>query len=277
MKLISKLALGAGALIAVKGLDNRLETTLYEPEFKNLPQEFDGFKIAHISDLHSEIVPGLAEEIAPHKPDIIVVTGDMIHDDERPFNAILTLFERLLAIAPIYMVSGNHDLWNTRFSEFVRTCCDMGVHFCDDKMFTIDRDNAQIAIFGIRDPFGKATETIKKSLRRSLDALPEYDGFRLLLFHRANQFERLREAGFDLILTGHMHGGQFRIPGIGGVMPPKSSLIDSKKLFFPTYSGGAYRWRDTLMLVNRGLGNPMIIPRLFNRPEIGIIKLRCEN
>lgn len=273
MKLISKLALGAGALIAVKGLDNRLETTHYEPKFKNLPPDFENFRIAHISDLHSESTPGLVEEISAHKPDIIVVTGDMIHDDNRPYTPVLSLFERLLAIAPVYMVSGNHDLWNTKFSDFLKQSCDMGAIMCDDRMVTIDRGAGQIALYGIRDPFGKATDIIKKSIERSLRTLPDYDGFRLLLFHRANQFERIREAKFDLVLTGHMHGGQMRIPGVGGVISPKSSFVDSRGIFFPTYSSGAHRYRDTLMIVNRGLGNPMIVPRLFNRPEIGIITL----
>ena len=276
MKLISKLALAAGALVAVKGLDNRLEVTLYNPKFKNLPKEFDGFRIAHISDLHSESTPGLAEEIAAYNPDIICITGDMIHDDNRSYEPVLALLERLLAIAPVYMVSGNHDLWNTKFSDFQKRSEDMGAVLCDDKMLPITREGAEIALFGIRDPFGKATDIIIKGIKRSLDALPEYDGFKLLLFHRANQFERIREAGFDLILTGHMHGGQMRIPGVGGVVAPKSSIGDTRRMLFPTYSSGAYRYRNSTMIVNRGLGNPMIIPRLFNRPEIGIITLKKE-
>lgn len=276
MKLITKLALGAGVLVAVKGLDNRLELSHYEPKFENLPAEFDGFRIAHISDLHSEWAPGLVEVINIHKPDMIVITGDMIHDDGRSYEPVLTLLERLLAIAPVYMVSGNHDLWNTKFPDFISRACDMGAVFCDDRMNVIKRAGAEIAVFGMKDPYSKATDLIKKSLNHSLAALPEYDGFRMLLFHRANQFERIRQANFDLILAGHMHGGQIRVPGVGGIMPPKSSLADSRKILFPTYCSGAFRYRKTLMIVNRGLGNPMIIPRLFNRPEIGIIVLRCE-
>lgn len=112
MNLISKLALGAGALVAVKGLDNRLEITHYESKFDNLPPEFDGFRIAHISDLHSESTPGLVEEITALKPDIIVITGDMIHDDFRSYEPVLALIERLLAIAP-----GVYDFGQSRFVE----------------------------------------------------------------------------------------------------------------------------------------------------------------
>lgn len=104
---------------------------------------------------------------------------------------------------------------------------------------------------------------------------PEFDGFKCVLFHRANQFEHIRDFGFDLVLAGHMHGGQMRIPGVGGVISPKSSLGDPRsKMLFPTYCSGAFRHRNTMMIVNRGIGNPMLVPRLFNRPEIGIIVLR---
>ncbi len=276
MRFLTKIVLGAGALIAVKGLDNRLEITHYEPSFKNLPAEFDGFRIVHISDLHSESTPGLAAEVSNCKPDIIVITGDMLHDNDKSFVPIIQLLERLLAIAPVYMVSGNHDLWNTRFDEFVKLSTDAGVVFMDDSFTTLSHHGAEIGLFGIADPFGKATDVIVKNLNQSVEKLPEYDGFRMLLFHRANQFDRLKGLGFDLILAGHMHGGQFRVPGIGGLMPPKSSLADSKQIVFPTYCSGSFRYQNTTMIVNRGLGNPMIIPRLYNRPEIGVTVLRHE-
>ncbi|MBQ7794273.1 MAG: metallophosphoesterase [Clostridia bacterium] len=275
MHLITKLAIGVGTLIAVKGLDNRLEVTYYEPRLENLPPELDGFKIAHISDLHSESIPGLGAEIAALAPDMIAVTGDMIHDDDRSYEPVMRLFERLVQIAPVYMISGNHDLWNTSFTDFVEYTDKLGVHFIDDTMCEIEHNGAKFGLFGMRDPFGKATDIIEKSLAKSFAKLPEYDGFRMLLFHRANQFTRLTGHGFDLILSGHMHGGQFRIPGVGGVMPPKSSLIDSKQIVFPRYTEGTYTDGSTTMIVNRGIGNPMFIPRLYNRPEIGIVTLKA--
>ncbi len=277
MKLLTKLALGAGTLIAVKGLDNRLEVTRYELKFDTLPLEFDGFRITHISDLHSENTPGLTEEVSFTKPDIIVVTGDMIHDDNRSFEPVLALLERLLAIAPVYIVSGNHDLWNSRFDAFLAAAGDMGVVFCDDTLSIISRGEAQIGIFGIKDPFSKSPAVIRKNIEHSLSELPDFNGFKCLLFHRANQFELLRGMNFDLILSGHMHGGQMRIPGVGGVISPKTNFIDSRKIFFPTYCSGAFKYRTTTMIVNRGIGNPMLVPRLFNRPEIGVITLKCNN
>ncbi|MEE0943876.1 MAG: metallophosphoesterase [Clostridia bacterium] len=275
MNLLAKALIGAGVLALAKGLDNRIEITQYEPEFYSLPKEFDGFRIVHISDLHSDTAPGLRNEILSLEPDIIVITGDMIHDNDKSFLPTVRLIKQLRNIAPLYMVSGNHDLWNTRFDEFIRLCEESGAIFMDNKFLPLKHKGGEIGLFGIADPFSKATDTIVKNLDEFFSKLPEYDGFKLLLFHRANQFDRIKGKDFDLILAGHMHGGQFRIPGIGGLMPPKSSLADSKQIIFPTYCSGVFVHQNTTMIVNRGLGNPMIIPRLYNRPEIGITVLRC--
>ncbi len=277
MGLITTALIGAGALAFLKGLDNRIEVTHYEPQFKNLPKEFDGFRIVHISDLHSDTFPGLKSEIMALAPDIIVITGDMIHDNDKSFIPTVRLIEQLANISPLYMISGNHDLWNTRFDEFVQQSQDAGAVLMDDKFIKISHNGGEIGLFGIKDPYGKATGTIVNSLADSFSVLPDYDGFKLLLFHRANQFDRLKDKGFDLILSGHMHGGQFRIPGIGGLMPPKSSLADSKQIIFPSYCSGTFYHNNTTMIVNRGLGNPIIIPRLYNRPEICLTVLRCQD
>ncbi len=276
MHILTKLALGAGVLALVKGIDNRLEITSLEHRSENLPKELDGFRIAHISDLHSESIPGLSEEIKKLSPDMIAITGDMIHDDERSYESVTRLLSQLVKIAPTYMVSGNHDLWNTGFDAFLEEADSLGVHFMDDRRCFIEHNGACFALYGVRDPFGKATDIISKSLEKSFSALEDYDGFKLLLFHRANQYPRLVSRGFDLILSGHMHGGQFRIKGVGGLVPPKSSLVDTKRIFFPKYTEGVYTDGSTTMVVNRGIGNPMIIPRLYNRPEIGIITLRVD-
>ena len=85
-----------------------------------------------------------------------------------------------------------------------------------------------------------------------------------------------KDEKYDLILAGHMHGGQVRIPHGRGVVAPKSSWLDSTHPFFPKYVGGRYKINDTDVIVNRGLGNPVVVPRLFNRPEITVITLNHE-
>ena len=112
------------------------------------------------------------------------------------------------------------------------------------------------------------------NLSENLPKLPRYNGYDILLFHRANLFDRLKYRGFNLILAGHMHGGQFRIPKGRGVVAPKSSWGSKSSMFFPKYFAGHYHAPHTDMIVNRGIGNPMLLPRLFNRPEITVITLK---
>ena len=103
--------------------------------------------------------------------------------------------------------------------------------------------------------------------------LSKADAFSILLSHRADLYPDIKDTGVDLILSGHMHGGQIRLPWGNGVFSPTSSIPSGESLLFPKYFGGYYSYKDTHMIVNRGLGNPMIIPRLFNRPEITVITL----
>ena len=123
----------------------------------------------------------------------------------------------------------------------------------------------------MEDPFTKIH--YKSKIKEYLSKFNTSSDYQILLFHRANLLDHIKDYGFDLILSGHLHGGQLRIPGMGGVFSPLSSLGDGSKILFPKYSGGEYKSENTTMIVNRGIGNPMIIPRVFNRPEIGIITL----
>lgn len=271
----SKLAVIGGALLLANGLDNRLEVTHYQVKQKSLPKEFDGFRIVHISDFHCDTTPGLVNEIRGEFPDIIVITGDLAHDTGS-FDAFIHLLEQLLKIAPCYMVSGNHDVWRTDYKDLVAACRARGGIFLQDERVELERSGAKIAISGIEDPFTRDKDLMAKKLAQSLNTLGPYDGYELLLFHRASSLDRLKDQGFDLILAGHMHGGQFRIPGVGGVLAPRSSLSENSKMFFPKYFGGRYENGGTVMIVNRGIGNPMVIPRFFNRPEIGSIVLEHE-
>ncbi len=277
MGFMAKAVFCAGALALLKGIDNRLEITARREAFSNLPESFDGFKIAHISDLHSEVPTELFDVIKGLAPDMIAVTGDIIHDDMRSFDGVVELLEKLSKVAPVYIVSGNHDLWNSRFGVFLKKAEAAGVNFLDDNMALVEKNGESIALFGFSDPFGKSTDSIRKSLERSFSALVPFDGFKILLFHRANLFPRLTGKGFDLILAGHMHGGQIRVRGFGGLFPPKSSIIDSKTLIFPKYTEGVYKDGSSTMIVSRGIGNPMILPRLYNRPEVGIITLKKQS
>lgn len=273
MKLLSKVLIAASAVIAVKGLDNRLEISRYVVNSDKLPDEFDGFKILQLSDFHCDTTAGLSEAVRNEQPDIICMTGDMTHDigSCEPF---LYLLKQINDIAPIYLISGNHDVWRNDYQKLIEKCRTCGAIVLQDEMRTVTRGNAAIGIAGIEDPSSVNHDTILKKINNALSNIHPIEGFNMLLFHRANLLDMFADTEFDLILSGHMHGGQFRIPGIGGVVSPKTNIYDNGRIFFPKYFGGEYTLNNIKMIVSRGIGNPTILPRFFNRPEICTITLK---
>lgn len=248
----------------------------YNIACKNLPESFSGFKIAHISDTHSRPAKGICEIIKDASPDIIVITGDLLNDDDKPTEEIDSLVQELLKIAPLYFTSGNHDLWRMGYGSIFSKYEGLGAIFMDNKTVVIEKNGEKIILSGCPDPFSKLPGSILENLQKSLDSLEKIDGFNILLFHRANLFDTVKDAGYDLILSGHMHGGQVRIPGIGGVLAPSSSLLSKTRMFFPKYSGGVVTSDESTMIINRGVSNTLPIPRLGNPPEVGIITLTNE-
>lgn len=265
-------AIAGGAMLVLKGLDDRLETTRYEISSDKIPADFKGFKIVHISDLHSQSAPGMYDEIQGEKPDIIVITGDIAHDRGTYLPAVHIL-KRLRQIAPVYYVSGNHDVRRPDYAQYCNALEETGAVSLDDKSIEWHKGSSSITISGIADPFSEAQSTIGNNINMSLEKIATTNNFHICLFHRANHMDSLLCKDFDLILSGHMHGGQFRLPNGRGVCAPKSSWGSGGKLLFPKYFGGHYKKGNTDMIVNRGIGNPMVIPRLFNRPEITVITL----
>lgn len=275
-KLFKYAAFTGGILCAVKGLDDRLETTHYIIESDRLPEEFDGFRIVQVSDFHASSVPGIIEEVRNEDPDIIVSTGDLVHD-RGPYEPGITLIERLLAIAPVYAVTGNHDLRRADYDKFQRDLDRTGAVTLHDETIILTHDGAEIALSGIEDPFSDDGSTIVHNVTASIDKLADFDGYHIVLFHRANHMDLLKNRGFDLVLSGHMHGGQIRLPNGRGVCNPKSSWGSGAPLFFPKYFAGHYKHNGMDMIVNRGIGNPMIVPRLFNRPELTVVILKAKH
>ena len=246
---------------------------LYE---KKLPKEFDGFKIAHISDPHSMPSDGVFEAICENSPDIIVITGDLVHDNDKDYDQILTLAKYLSKISPVYAVTGNHDLWRTNHKKVIDTLENHGIKFLRNEMIELEKNGEKIALFGMDDPFSKIPDIIEGKIKEYYQSLPDYKGFKILLFHRANLFDIIKDLGFDLILSGHMHGGQIRLPVLGGVCGPTSAVLSKAGMLFPKYTAGIYNHKNTSMIVNRGIGNTLPIPRFGNPPEVGIITLNVQ-
>ena len=270
--LIAASVAAGGILCLTKAIDSRLEVTSYDISSEEIPKSFDGYKIVHLSDAHSEIIPGLINAVEKEKPDIIVCTGDMTDDDGKSFLPTVHLIKKLVGIAPVYMVTGNHDLARYDFSELSEKLSELGAVFLRNERVVLEKNGESISLSGIDDPAVLNSGTISERVKAAAESLGSFDGYDILLFHRANLFEQLSGFGFNLVLSGHMHGGQIRLPGVGGLVSPKTSIL-SDRMIRPKYFAGAYTYADMTMLVSRGLGNPMLVPRLFNRPELISVRL----
>lgn len=249
------------------------ELTEYTIASEKIPQDFDGFRIAHISDIHSKPAPGIFELIEKNAPDIICITGDMFHDNGCDAPEFWELFYKLKELAPVYLVSGNHDLWHIDTAKMLRKLTERGGILLDTEMAVLERGESKIGIFGVGDPFSKVPAMIDRNINREFSRLPQFNGYKILLYHRANLFDKIKGFGYDLILSGHMHGGQIRLPLLKGALAPTSAIL-SGRMVFPKYTGGKYEEGGTVMIVNRGAGNTISIPRLNNPPEVGIITFR---
>lgn len=273
MSLFSKVLLAGVVVVAAKGLDNRLEVSHYVVKNDKLPDDFDDFRIVQLSDFHCDKTAGLFDAIKNEHPDIICVTGDMAHDTGS-YLPFIDLLKDLVNVAPVYIVSGNHDIWRNDYDELIEECKKYGAFVLQNEGNYINKNDKSILICGIEDPSTISYGSILEKISQSLEKLPNSDEFSILLFHRANLLDLFKDTDFDLILAGHMHGGQFRIPGIGGVISPKTNIMAKGRLFFPKYFGGEYTLEDKKIIVSRGVGNKTFLPRFYNRPEICTIILK---
>lgn len=258
--------------------NNSIATSQAAIRSANLPESFDQFKMIHLSDLHNKNFgrgqQRLVGKISEIQPDIIVFTGDLI-DSNRPGNeASLMLMKELIAIAPVYYVSGNHEWWSGTFSSLELSLKDIGVQVLRNEHVTLAKGNDKIHIAGIDDPaHGKSDqserEIAKQDIANAIEGLEE-DGFTMLLSHRPELLPLYVASDFDIVFAGHAHGGQVRLPFIGGLVAPNQG-------FLPTYTAGKYELDQTVMMVSRGLGNSIILLRVFNRPEIVAVTLEAVN
>ena len=251
-----------------------LQVTYADVAPKGLPAEFDGYKIAHLSDLHGhEYGEGsgeLLKLVAEQRPDLIVVTGDLI-DQEGQLEMVPALAKGLAAIAPTYYVTGNHEwaLGSATVKELKALLKECGATPLSNQYEVLGRGGGKIALAGVDDPNGYADQTTPAQLRARIEQ-EEPGLFTLLLAHRNDHFGVYVNAGYDLVLSGHGHGGIVRLPFVGG-------LLGTDRKLFATWDAGVYTLRDSTLFVSRGLGNntvPYKGFRLFNRPELAVVTLR---
>lgn len=248
-----------------------LQVSRYEAASEKLPESFDGFTIVQLSDLHGAQFgsdgTALAEKVRELEPDMIALTGDFV-TDEGDLDAVRQLVSELSEICPVYFVSGNHEFGSGLAQKVRQIMTDAGVKYLSNEFVSIDRGEDSIILGGVEDPLAYADMIDPPELaRRMNEADPA--AFKVLLGHRNYWMEEYPDLPVDLILSGHAHGGLVRIPGVGDVIGTDRSL-------FPDYDAGEYDNGAYTLIVSRGLGNSVPVPRLLNRPEIVVVTLRTK-
>lgn len=260
--------IAAAAAFLIKDSRDDLEISRYEVKSQKLPESFDGFKIVQLSDLHGaefgEDGMGLVEKVKELEPDMIALTGDFV-TDEGDLAAVEKLAARLTELCPVYFVSGNHE-FGSGLAVKVRNILERaGVKYLSNEYLTISRGEDGILLGGVEDPLAYADMLSPDELAQKMnDAAP--DAFKILLGHRNYWMTEYPELPVNLIFCGHAHGGLIRIPGVGG-------LIGTDRRLFPDFDAGEYNNGRYTLIVSRGLGNSVQIPRVFNRPEIVCVEL----
>ncbi len=235
-----------------------------------LPQDFNGFKILHISDFHNKSFGKnqayILNKIKGLSPDIIVITGDLVDRRRFDLDTSLIFVEGALSLAPIYYVPGNHEAWSGKYDLVSRELKNLGVYVLENEKLQVTKGTSSIEILGLMDPGFHKSSYIDKAdafvpLKNSLALLRDDKVFQVLLSHRPELLDLYSEANIDIIFAGHAHGGQFRLPFIGGLVAPDQG-------FFPKYTEGSHIKGNSTLYISRGLGNSIVPIRIFNRPEL---------
>lgn len=243
-----------------------------------IPTAFNGFLIAQVSDLHNAVFgennAELLQILSECKPNIIVVTGDLVDAEHTDIDVALDFAKEAAHIAGTYYVTGNHEGSLSQYDELKTGLESMGVVVLEDASMQLEYNGEKVTLIGLSDPsfthkgnmLGEVPAMVDTKLR---GLIGDKDDYTILLSHRPELFETYVNCGVDLVLSGHAHGGQFRLPFIGGLVAPNQGL-------FPKYDAGLYTKGDTNMIVCRGLGNSIIPIRFNNRPEIVLLELIAE-
>ena len=288
----------------------KIDQTCCQVSNPKIPKSFDGFKICQISDLHNTVFGKknikLIRRIQKARPDIIVITGDLIDSRRLNIDAAMNFVAAAMEIAPCYYVPGNHETrLPEEYEEIVKVLREMGAVVLDgtyvrksgDRMYNVLSDSMdhishrdmpmkdtcavlrrgddEILLYGVVDPIfllGKLNESKNAgAMNRALKRMKIDTGkFNMLLSHRPELIKVYAAHKLDLVLCGHAHGGQFRLPFVGAVFAPNQG-------FWPKYTAGQVKKGGTTMVVSRGLGESVIPFRINNRPEIVYVVLESAD
>lgn len=257
--------------------NNVLEVTHYTFSSSRVSARLDGYRIVQISDLHNKNFgrkqQHLINKIKELQPDMIVVTGDIVDSNHTNIDVAITFLEEAVNLAPCYYITGNHELWldDTLYEKLINQIKNTGTTILDNEVVEINHnekddtveDTTDFVMIGLDDGslLGNTLHELSKDINTQK--------FVLLLAHEPQNMSFYSKENVDLILSGHAHGGQFRLPGIGGMIAPDQGL-------FPEYTEGLHVKNDVSMIISRGLGNSIIPLRILNRPEIVCVELKHE-
>lgn len=256
--------------------NNLIVTTEYDFSSKKIPKSFGGYKIVQLSDLHSKSFGDnqndLIEKVNKVNPNLIVFTGDLVDSERYNEGSSLVLMEKLVQIAPVYYITGNHEWWSGKFNSLEGELKNVGVHVMRNTVEELNNGKENIHLIGIDDPANLTesyTEQVisEEAIRNTIKEVKDDGSINILLAHRPELVSLYSKFTIDPVFSGHAHGGQFRIPFVGGLVAPNQGL-------FPEYTSGKHVVGLTTMIVSRGLGNSIIPIRIFNRPEIAVVTLK---
>ena len=246
--------------------NHHIVITKYNYQNDKIDEALDGYTIVQVSDLHNQSFgfneKNLIVKIKNEDPDIIVVTGDTIDSAHTSYNRSLNFLKEISELAPVYFITGNHEKWlekkkPEKINAFYKDIEEAGINIIDNEVVEISDGFYLI---------GLADDELGGSMLRELTENLSKDGLKILLAHEPKYYDNYSACGVDLVLTGHVHGGQFIIPGKGGFVSPEFT-------FFPELYEGEHIYGKTTMIISRGLGNSLIPLRINNYPELVIIKL----
>ncbi|MDN7242024.1 metallophosphoesterase [Planococcus sp. N028] len=253
--------------------NNWIQTTEYKVASERVPKGFEGAKIVQISDLHNATFGKnqsfLIKKVEAANPDVIFLTGDLIDSNRYDLQTSLTLVDALVKMSEVYFVLGNHEVAINEIDEITEALEARGVKVLMNEATEWERNGETIQVAGINDPLMNPEMHEDELVHEALAETKLTDSFTLLLAHRPEVFNAYAEENVDVVFSGHAHGGQMRIPGIGGLWAPGQG-------WFPELTKGVFEKNNTQLVLSRGLGNSEFPLRIFNLPEIVVVTLEKE-
>lgn len=250
-----------------------IETHRVTVRSNDLPSNFAGYKIAQISDFHNtefgENNSKLLAILRSEQPDMIAFTGDLVDSRKTDVAIALAFVKEALKVAPCYYVTGNHEArLGDIYVNLEMKMKEYGVTILRDETISIEKGDESIQLIGLDDPdFIEGGDAYGETMvNEKLLAIEQHQGYKILLSHRPEFFKTYVANDINLVLSGHTHGGQFRIPFIGGIVAPNQG-------FLPEYDAGVFVEGNTHMIVSRGVGNSIVPVRFNCRPEVVIVEL----